>query len=107
MTRRLLALFGLAALHLATPLPAGAAPMSVGETLRSAPSPDAPSRGTFTRAAGGGDEHRATDGSGFTPVAPFDGGDEPTLQASNVREDASSPPRSARRLLPPSRAPPA
>ncbi len=108
MTRRLLALLGLAVLPL-TVSPSGASvPVgSSGESLRTAPTTESPSRGSLTPSDAKVDQFRSADVSGAA-AAPLIGlGPDPADHPVEHRDATRLPRRATLALLPLSRAPPA
>jgi hypothetical protein len=108
MTRLLLALIGLAVPQLAAPQPASPAHIGLGgESLRSVPASEAPSKGALTRAWSRPDEVRSADRSDFGAAPRFEVGPEPCDHPARGEATARSPHLSTLSLLPLSRAPPA
>lgn len=108
MTRRLLALIGLAVLPLTAPRPGASVPVgSSGESLRVAPTTESPARGSLTPADAKVDQFRSADVTGAVAAPPFGLGPDPSDHPFGNEDANRFPRRSTLRLLPLSRAPPA
>lgn len=108
MTRRLLALIGLAVLPLTAPRPGATAPVaSSGESLRVAPTTESPSRGSLTPADSKVDQFRSADVSGAVAAPPIGLGPVPADHPVDHHDPTRLPRRATLSLLPLSRAPPA